>query len=450
MTVEIDYNFCFKEVIGNEGVSFENILQYQPYVDSAHKKILQDKKSKAGFYQLPFQNIEKIIEISEKFKNKFENCVVLGIGGSALGSIAIKQALTPFYGQCEKSLYVIDNIDPEVFSEFLNFIDLNETFFVVISKSGSTAETISQFLIIRKILIEKFGIKGYRERVVVITDPVKGSLRKVAEKDNLVSFDIPENVGGRFSVLSPVGLFPLSFVNIDISQLLEGAKEAFYNTEQSKITKNISYLSGLIHFLSYKKGLYINVLMPYSSKLYDFADWFRQLWAESLGKDGVGMTPVKAIGTTDQHSQLQLYIDGPKDKLITFIKVKNFKYDRNIPQQEIEKSYKYLFGHSLKDLINIEADSTRAALANKGILNYTILLDKIDEFNIGWLIFYYEVMTHFTGCLMNIDPFNQPGVEMSKNFTYGLMGRKGFEDKKEEFKKVFQNMKKDFLFSGDN
>jgi glucose-6-phosphate isomerase len=450
MTIEIDYNFCLKEIIGEQGISFDEIFKYQEKVNEIHKKILNDKKDKVGFYSLPFQNIYEIKKISENFQDKFDNCVVLGIGGSALGTIAVKRALYPFYGSNEKNLYIIDNIDPEVFNEFLEFIDFKKTFFVIISKSGSTAETISQFLIIRQILIKKFMNKGYKERVVVITDPFKGTLREIVNKEGLTSFDIPENVGGRFSVLTPVGLFPLAFINIDISNLLNGAKECFYKTDNSILPENISYLSGLIHYLAYKNKKSINVLMPYSSKLYDFADWFRQLWAESLGKQGFGPTPVKALGSTDQHSQLQLYIDGPKDKLITFIKVKNFNHDMEVPPQEIDLNYEYLFNHKMGNIINSEIDSTRVALAKKGVLNYTIILDKINAFNLGWLIFYFEAMTHFTGYLFGINPFDQPGVELSKQFTYGLLGRNGFENKKREFENFFCKSSKKFIVSGEN
>ncbi len=449
MTIEIDYNFCFSDILQKEKLSFEKIKDLDSKVNNIHEKINRDKKGKVGFYSLPFQEISTLEEISKNFQDKFDTCVVLGIGGSALGTIAIKKALLPMFGKKEKKLYIIDNVDPEVVTEFFEFIDLKKTFFVIISKSGSTAETISQFLIIRKILIEKFGIKGYKERTVIITDPYKGTLRSVANEEELVSFDIPENVGGRFSVLSAVGLFPLSFAGIDISQLLNGAKDCYYKTENNNFTNNLAYFSGMIHYLAYEQGKSINVLMPYSSKLYGFADWFRQLWAESLGKNGIGLTPVKALGTTDQHSQLQLYIDGPKDKLITFIKVKNFHNDTTIPQQEIDDSYKYLFNHKISELINSAVDSTRVALAKNGVLNYTIILSEINAFNLGWLIFYYEVMTHFTGYLFEINPFNQPGVEMSKNFTYGLMGREGYQNKKFEFEKIFKNISKDFVISGD-
>ena len=449
MAITIDYNFCFNN-INPEGFNINKITEFQSKVNAIHNRIINEKKEKIGFYSLPFCNISNILETSKKFKDKFDNCVVLGIGGSALGAKAVYNALTNFFKNKEKNLYIIDNVDPEVFTEFLEFINLKKTFFVVISKSGSTAETISQFLIIRKILIENLSIKGYKERVVVITEPKNSTLRKIASDENLTSFNIPENVGGRFSVLSSVGLFPLAFVDIDITNLLSGARECYLKTNNNNIFENLSYFSGLIHYLAYNDLKRINVLMPYSSKLYDFADWFRQLWAESLGKNNLGPTPIKALGSTDQHSQLQLYIEGPKDKIITFLKIENFHKDIKIPEQEINEDYNYLFNHTMGELLNSELDSTRFALAKKGILNYTIILDSLNEFNLGWLIFYFEVMTHFTGYLFNINPFNQPGVELSKEFTYGLMGRKGFENKKDEFKKLFYKISKDFIISGVN
>jgi glucose-6-phosphate isomerase len=440
MKITVDYNNILKKVIGENGITVEELEDINKKSAEIHNRIINEKDNGTiGFFNLPYTDTSDIKEVVNNLKTTFKYCVVLGIGGSALGTTALFEALGDTF---KKNLFVVDNIDPEYFNNLLNSLNFHETLFVVISKSGSTAETISQFLIIRDKLIKKYGNEGYSKRVVIITDPEKGPLREIADNENLKSFAIPSNVGGRFSVLSPVGLFPLNFAGIDIDSLLEGALFMVNSIQESDIFKNSAYLVGAINYLFLKKKKNILVLMPYSSKLSSIADWFRQLWAESLGKNGMGSTPVKAIGTTDQHSQLQLYMEGPKDKLINFIKVNTFNSVAEIPEQDIIEDYKYLTGKSLNKLINTEMESTSVALAQAGVPNYTIALETITPFILGELIMLYEIATVFAGYLMGVNPFNQPGVELSKQFTYGLMGRKGFGHKKEEFERFFKNITK--------
>ena len=445
MKIKIDYNFCMESIIGENGISYNEIDKLSEITNKIHFQIKEERKNDiVGFYKLPFSDTGEIKDKVKKFKDYFKNCAILGIGGSALGTTAVLSALTGFYEN--NNVFVLDNVDPDYFNDFLNYVDINDTFFTVISKSGSTAETISEFLIIRKLLIERFGFNEYRKRIIIITDPVKGILREVANNENLDSLPIPENVGGRYSVFTPVGLFPLAFAGIDIDLILEGA--TFINNimeSSDNLFKNPAYLSGALHYLFYNKGKNVNVFMPYSNKLYGMADWFRQLWAESLGKEGKGPIPVKALGTTDQHSQLQLYMDGPKDKLITFLKIEDFKNDIEIPEQNIHNNYKYLMGKSLGQLLNCELSATRVALAKNGVPNYLITIESLNPFVIGELIFMLQVMTHYTGYLFNINPFNQPGVELSKQYTYALMGRAGFDNLKTDYDSYMQQCSENFI-----
>ncbi len=443
MQLKIDYNFILEDIVGDHGLSIDSILQLSQRAEAIHERIKNEQEAgKIGFLDLPYSDTAEVKEKARELKAIFKYCVVLGIGGSALGTSAIYQALGNDFN---KNLFIVDNIDPDTFSDLLGHLELSETFFVVVSKSGATAETVSQFLIVRKLLLDRFGEVGFRKRCCIITDPLNGVLREIATNENILSFSIPENVGGRFSVLSPVGLFPLAFAGIDIDLILEGALYMSHKLNESDIFKNRAYLIGAINFLFMQKGKNISVLMPYSSKLYGFADWHRQLWAESLGKEGKGSTPVKALGATDQHSQSQLYMEGPKDKLITFIKIEEFNNEVIIPGQNIHEAYGYLLGKSLNFLINSELDATRVALAENNVPNLTVRIDKLTPFTLGELIILFEVATLFTGYLLNINPFNQPGVELSKQFTYGLMDKSGFVDKKEHFLDFLKKSDKKYI-----
>jgi glucose-6-phosphate isomerase len=307
-----------------------------------------------------------------------------------------------------------------------------------VTKSGSTVETIANFSIILSILKEKLGDR-YTKHLVFTTDPERGFLRKYGQQEGIKMFDIPPQVGGRFSVLSAVGLLPAAVIGIDIDQLLSGAKKMdLICSIEEHVEHNPAYLIALVHYITnMRRGKTISVMMPYAEKLSSFVDWYRQLWAESLGKDGLGQTPVKAIGTIDQHSQIQLYREGIRDKIITFIQVEEFEVDFRIPS-DLPEEISYLSGHSLQEILNKELLGTKAALIKSKVPNITIIMDKITPYNIGMLIYLYELATGFSGYLYKINPFDQPAVEEGKNFTYALMGRKGYEEKLEEFKELYK------------
>ena len=439
--IQFSYENCLKEKIAENGLDASQLDGLKGKLESAHQA-LREKLShgKLGFAELPdtTQVADRIAKFASVNHGKYDNFAVLGIGGSALGSIALQTALhSPFYNLLPRDkrkncprIFVLDNVDPDLVCAFLEIIDVTKTLFNVITKSGNTSETMSQFFIIRDILEKKLGKKG-KERIVATTDPKKGLLREIATREGYATFDIPPNVGGRFSVLSPVGLLSAAISGIDIHGLLKGAQEMRARCSEQDIATNPAYAFALVHYLFYNAARPIHVLLSYSQRMKDFADWFRQLWAESLGKrlnnSGkevfIGPTPVNALGVTDQHSQVQLYIEGPQDKVITFISVEKPAYDVPIPEFENH----FLGGQGLVRLFHAEEKATRAALTRAGRPNCTITLPLITPESVGEFIYMLELATACAGELFGINAFDQPGVELGKNLTYGLMGRPGYE-----------------------
>jgi glucose-6-phosphate isomerase len=402
--------------------------------------------------ELPFSQsdiVKEIIELAEKRKGKYDNFVVLGIGGSALGNIAMQTALNdPYYNYNEKArngyprLFVPDNVDPVRFKSLLNILDLKRTVFNVISKSGGTAETMSQYLIVRKAVAEEVGEDNLKDHFIITTSQDSGYLIEIARREAFKTFYIPNNVGGRFSVLTPVGLVSAAFCGIDIEGLLAGAAYMAGICETAELWKNPAYLNAGLMYLAYEEGKRLSVMMPYVHGLKDLADWYRQLWAESLGKEldrdgnivNVGPTPIKALGATDQHSQVQLYMEGAYDKVITFLEVEDYGVEMEIPEfYEDIQGVSYLGGHTLNELIITEKRATELALSMRGRLNETIILPELNEFTLGQLFYLLELQTAMIGELFNIDAFNQPGVELGKHYTYGVLGREGYQEKREEY-----------------
>jgi glucose-6-phosphate isomerase len=459
MSISLDYTNMMTDAIGADyGISDGDIAALRAKTKEIHQQIQARREcGELTFFNLPddHETVAEILTLAGTIRSSFDNLVVLGIGGSALGTTAIFNALCyghNFQNNLQRKgfprLFVLDNVDPDGFSAHLALCEPARTCFLVISKSGSTVETNGQFLVARQWVANSVG-DSYRDHFVLITDPENGVLRALADREGYRTCAIPAGVGGRFSVFTPVGLLPLACVGVDIKRLLKGAADFAPFVCHEELETNPAYLNAVLQYLAYQKGMTISVLMPYSDLLKALADWFRQLWAESLGKkfstDGVaihvGPTPINALGTTDQHSQVQLYMEGPFDKVVTFVVVDAFENILPLPSYEQSPEMAYLAGHTMGDLIHLEQQATAAALTRNQRSNCSIHIPAVTPENIGALIYLFEVQTLFAGGLFNVNPLDQPGVEEGKQFTYALMGRQGYADKAKEYTSLRARLK---------
>ena len=439
------------QIIGDvHGLNLEE--EFNTYAERITEiiKDLNQRKDKPGEW-LQWMNLgynEETIwyvkEFASLVENRFDNIVILGIGGSTLGGLAVTEALLkPYWNFLSKEqrnnlprIFFLDNIDPDSINGLLDILDLKKTLVNVITKSGDTAETMSQFMVLKDLMEKNIG-EDYRRNIVVTTDKKMGILRQLADQEGYKIFYVPDDIGGRFSVFSSIGLVPFALVGLDIDKIISGIKDIDLELKNTNIHQNIAAQFALIHYLmDTKKGKNITVLMPYSSRLKYIPDWYIQLIAESLGKKvdkndeiiHAGLTPIKAIGATDQHTELQLFNEGPNDKVITFIRVGEFDTTLHIPKIFEYTGIGYLGGKTINDLMNAEADSTIVSLQDNQRPTLTITIDKIDEYHIAQLLYMLEVQTAIIGELYNINTYNQPGVKQVKNYMYALMGRAGYED----------------------
>lgn len=455
--IKLNYRKSDSTVMGaDNGLNLEEeFINYRETITNIITSLNQ-RKDKPG-QNLQWMNLgynEETVwyvkEFASMVRNRFENILVLGIGGSALGGIAVTEALLkPYWNLLTNEqrnnlprIFFLDNIDPDTMNGLFRVIDLKKTLVNVITKSGDTAETMAQFMVIRDMMQKELG-DDYRKHIIATTDKRTGILRQLADQDGYKTFFIPDDISGRFSVFSAVGLVPFALVGLDIDKMMNGIKDMDLALKNTDITQNIAAQGALIHYLMDKKlNKRLSVMMPYSSRLRYISDWFVQLWAESLGKEynnngekvNTGLTPIKALGATDQHSQVQLFNEGPNDKLITFIRVENFDTTLEIPRIFEYTGVGYLGGKTMNDLLNAEADSTKVSLVDYSRPSMTISLEKIDEYNIAQLLYMLEVQTAITGELYNINTFNHPSVEQAKNYTYALMGRAGYEGSAESLR----------------
>ncbi len=398
-----------------------------------HFKILKDKALKyakeiendnsIGFTHLPETSryIEDAETISLKLPDGIDTLLVLGIGGSALGT---KMIANCFGEHLKRRLIVLDNVDPDTVKSISKKINPQKTCINVISKSGSTVEPISLFKYFFNLFRENLGEVEALKRTVITTDPEKGNLRKLATSFNILTLEVPQNVGGRFSVLTPVGIFPLYYAGVDVSSILRGALKQKKEGVEQAITGSI------VDYMFYTGGKNIKVMFIYSDRLYTFGEWYLQLFAESLGKKvkkngeeiRIGATGVLAKGVTDQHSQVQLYKEGPDDKLFVFFRLEK-KHDVIIPPAfDQDKGFSYLTGKTFGELMFAECEGTIQALENDGRPVILYEMDEITPENMGRLIYLFELQTAVAGFLYGIDPFNQPGVEEGKTIAKKLLG----------------------------
>jgi glucose-6-phosphate isomerase len=423
-------------------------------LDAIRDKLLEVRKKfineDIGFKQLPYnyENLLKDLEFSLELTKGLNTIVVVGIGGSDLGAKAIHQAINhKFYNYrnpARKIFFMGDTTDPDSITETLDMIDLEKSLFIIVSKSGNTIEQSSLFVYLRDEYL-KLNKEEPIKHFLFLTDPIIGTLRRLSVDLKYNAIEIPGNVGGRFSVLSAVGMVPGYLTGVNIEALLNGAKELDQNFQKETLYDDILNYVGLI-YLYYKADKKISILMPYQKKLFEFSRWYRQLIAESLGKKfnndkevvHEGIIPIAAIGPADQHSQLQLYNEGPNEEILTFIKVTNSQNNIKLPDDVGDmKEFDFLEGKLFNEILNLEQETTAFSLTKNGRPNCTIEIPKLDEYHLGQLFYFFELVTVLVGFLLEIDPFDQPGVELSKNAMYGVLGRPGFE----KFKEDFENFK---------
>lgn len=449
--IQLYYKNALAEAVGTEhGLGKDELMGMGALVKKITGKLAQPR---LPYRDLPYREAmcRKVKELARMLEGRYDNLVVLGIGGSALGNIALQTALnSPMYNLLPDRggprLFVIDNVDPVQFGALLDYLEgqLDRTLFNVVSKSGQTAETAAQFLVVQEMLKTKMLRANLADSIVATTDAKSGTLRKIVDREGFVSLEVPDGVGGRFSVLSDVGLFSAAMCGIDIEQLLAGARDMDQRVKSEDLAQNPAAMYAAIQYLFYQKGKRLSVMMPYSFQLKDLSDWFRQLWAESLGKENdlagrkvnLGPTPIKALGTTDQHSQVQLYREGPNDKVFTFLEVMQFGRDVVIGDAGEVKELSYLSNQKMSKLINCEKQATEYALIQSQRPNLTVRFPQVEAYTVGQFIYFFEVATSYMGEMLGINTYDQPAVELGKVATFALMGHKDYAKQKNEIEKV--------------
>ena len=449
--MELDVANMWKDAVGPEqGLDRDKVGSRADEIAGYTKDIASRRGDDIGFMELPYKDevTAAIKDHAAGLRDWCKNFVVLGIGGSALGNITVHKALNhPNHNLLPDGhrargntprIFVLDNVDPYRISGLMDIVsgDLEHTGFNVITKSGSTAETMSQFLFVRDLLKRTDGCDPARQMTLTTDkDPAKSLLRRLSQDEGYEAFTIPDNVGGRFSVLTPVGLLSAAVSGVDIDALLRGAARMNEACKSEDLWENPAALYALTLHMQYKAGKNISVLMPYSHALRGLADWYCQLWAESLGKkDGVhednvftGPTPVGSVGVTDQHSVMQLYQDGPFDKVLTLVEAEDTLEEKlDICRGEAEEELSYLATHSFNELFAAELEATRCALREKNRPNCTLRIPTVSAETLGELFMFFEYAVTYSGYLYDVNPFDQPGVELGKEYTYGLMGREGY------------------------
>lgn len=454
--IQIDISRAMSDKVSEaHGIARAELEDIAPRVRELHGKLVEDRVGKVrGFYDLYKDTpvLDRVKAEAKRFRAMgIENLVVLGIGGSALGLSALNTALNPpYYNLLDARarngaprLFVMDNIDPCTFAQMMRLCPPEKTLYNAISKSGETAETMLQLLIVMEALERAVGKAGVKDHLVITTSPDRSEapdappslLLPVAEEYATTTFDIPVNVGGRFSVFSPVGLFPAAVLGLDIDGMIAGCAAMDARCSRPDLQENPAYLSAAVQYLlDTRKDKTMSVMMPYADGLRDVADWYRQLWAESLGKqkdlDGrdvfVGQTPIKALGATDQHSQVQLYREGPNNKVFNILEVSDFGETLPVPQSlACVPELAYLRGASMNKLMTAELEGTIEALTQSKRPVIRITLPRLNANTVAQLLYMLEVETAMAGRLYHVNAYDQPGVEEGKRIARRLMGGNG-------------------------
>lgn len=437
--ISYDFTNATKDACGGVGIDEASLHDLVPAIALACQRLESLCGRPSGFFlDLPTRSVDEEEEFAAGLRERFDNMVVIGIGGSSLGTRAIWKALTrPYSGKFRDGrdagkvlkLYFAENVDPVEVEDLLDSIDLEKTVFNVVTKSGTTIETISVFMIVRAMLLERFGAEGYRDRVICTTDIGDNDLRRLAKEDGLHTIDIPPGVGGRFSALSAVGTLPLLCAGVDVRKLLSGGMRARENALKGPVLENAAALFAVSQAAFIRKGAGDVVFMAYISQFADLGEWFVQLWAESLGKrrpngTSVGPTPIPAIGARDQHSLLQLMMEGPLERNVVFVEDAMTPSALQVPKAPAAlNSLAHLSERSLSETLHAEQRGVEAALRESMRPSSTIRLQGVSEESIGAFVVMLECATALTGFLLDIDPFDQPGVELGKKYAHGILGR---------------------------
>ena len=396
------------------GLTEETLERLDERVASAHERIARGMDAdEFGYAALNLPRTadpEAIREATDAFGTPAA-VLTVGIGGSALGAGTLSDALPS-----DVDAYVLDNVDPDDVKQLLATLPLDDVVVNVVSRSGTTAETLANFLVVRDAM-DRAGV-DWTERTLVTTGE-EGNLRRLADRHDLPALEVPEGVPGRFSMLSTVGLAVAALQGYDVEAVLAGGRDGM-DALSGSLFESPAYAYGATTYALAERGALTNAVMPYAESLETFAEWFAQLWAESLGKDGLGQTPARALGATDQHSQLQLYRAGPRDKLVTVIRPTE-RAEVPIPETDLE-GLSYLGGSSLGDLLDAEFDATEASLAEAGVPNVRVEIDRVDERALGELCYGMEAACVLYGELANVPTFTQPAVEWGKRAARGLLG----------------------------
>jgi glucose-6-phosphate isomerase len=414
-------------------------------------------RGEIGFPDLPFlvQEARAVARDTAALAKRFTHVLVLGIGGSALGTKAVYEALGGAAARRGMKLSVADNVDPDAFFPLLAAQPMKKTLVVAISKSGGTAETNAQLSLAIAALKKTVG-RRWKEQVILVTDPSKGVFRRMADAEGLRRYAVPPNVGGRFSVLSPVGLLPLSAAGVRIGRLLAGAAQMESVFRHTRGTDNpVRFAAAVYAHYLYQAPKPVQVWFTYGDGLDRVAEWWQQLWGESLGKrrpDGtfVGQTPARAVGVTDQHSQMQLYQDGPPDKVFTFLRWMKGRERGIVPKAGFAPDMAMLGGRPLRDLFDAEFEGTIGALWGAGRPIVRMEIGARDEEHVGAFLHFWEWVTAIVGESAGIDPFDQPGVEEGKKIARALMGEKGAEARRAEFARKIAGIRRAEIRIGED
>ena len=426
----------------NSGITMKNIMEYKEQVENIHKDLhrrANEKKDFVGWLELPTnydkEEFKRIKKAAKKIKKESDVLLVIGIGGSYLGARAVIEALTSSFNNLlparqrkyPQILYVGNNLSPNYMNELIEYVANKDFSINVISKSGTTTEPAVAFRIFREILENKYGIDEARSRIYATTDKERGALKTLADKEGYEKFVVPDNVGGRYSVLTAVGLLPIAVAGIDITKLMEGARVAQERYNDSNLKYNECYQYAVARNILYKQEKNTEILVNYEPKMHYFTEWWKQLFGESEGKDNKGIFPSGVDNTTDLHSMGQYIQQGRRNLFETVVYVENPKSDITInPDDDNLDGLNYLAGKTL-DFVNKKAmEGTIKAHVSGDVPNIAIKMNKLDEENLGEILYFFEKACAMSGSILGINPFDQPGVEEYKKNMFKLLKKPGY------------------------